>query len=102
MKIYAGDLAEVGIWSTHRARSQSDFYSATLGGAVFILPPDYRRVLPGRVLAVLSDAEDGAPEDARSILRQEPFFKAFDAIVVPGLGLVYVLDADALFNVKRI
>jgi hypothetical protein len=73
-----------------------------LGGAVFILPPDYQRVLPRRVLAVLNNAEDAPPEHATRILRKEPFFKAFDAILNPAFDLVYVIDADALFNVKRV
>ena len=111
MKIYSSATKSTGVWTLKRSIAEKyargrGVYSATLAGALFVVPPDATRVLPQNVLAALRHASGSPARQALAYLGKESFFKGFDAIIDPvnyaNEQLVYVLDADALHRVKRV
>ncbi len=110
MKIYSAATKGVGVWSLNRRGAQTSalgyhhgrkVHTATLSGTVYVVPPDARDVLPSKVFNDLNLA--GGRNSVKAI-RKSGFFDGYSAIVDARphrrSAMVFVLDPDALFNVK--
>jgi len=98
-----------GAWSLSRTgwggRLHDVLWSASLVGAVYILPPNWKNTLPPAAKAAIQNAQSTG---RAGLAKMRKAFEGFEAVVIDYAGEfvtereVIVLEPSALYHVKKV